>query len=62
MKASNPLSMHARELWFSRRDALRLEETIRSTAWKSWPWHWLIAVGEVLSVKSQGGLVTDKSP
>lgn len=62
MKAPDLLSVHAWELWLSRRDALWLEETIRSTAWKSWPWHWLIAVGEVLSVKSQGGLVTDKSP
>ena len=60
VKASDLLSVHAWELRFCGRDALWLEETIWSTTWKSWPWHSLVAVGEVLSVRSQGGFVTDK--
>lgn len=35
---------------------------LRSATGKSWLWHSLVAVGEEVSVRSQGGFVTDKPP
>lgn len=37
-------------------------ETLQSLLWSSWLWHSLVAVGKVLSVRSQGGFVTAKPP
>lgn len=62
VRASDLLSVCPWELRSCGKDALWVEETMRSTAWKSWPWHSLVAVGEVLSVRSEGGFVRDKPP